>query len=142
MWGAVAAVLAVLELFTLDLTAGMLAAGALAGLLAAVAGAPVLLQLVVATATTAVMLGVVRPVARRHLEVRGRPNDPGQALEGITAVVVQEVSDEGGQVRVHGELWTARPALPGSVVPVGASVWIGAVSGATVSVHPYLEESP
>lgn len=141
VWGAVAAVLAVAELFTLDLTAGMLAVGALAGLVAASAGAPVLVQLAVAVTTTAVLLGVVRPVAKKHLEVRSRPNDTGQALEGVTAVVVTEVSDEAGQVRVHGELWTARPALPGQVLPAGSSVWIGAVTGATVHVHPYLEES-
>lgn len=135
VWGVVAAVLAVAELFTLDLTAGMLAVGALGGLAAAALGAPVLLQVVAAALVSAVMLGAVRPVARHHLEVRALPG-PVEALVGRTALVVQEVSDTTGQVRLHGEVWSARPALPGTVLPVGSSVWVGAVVGATVTVHP------
>jgi membrane protein implicated in regulation of membrane protease activity len=147
-WGALAAVLAVVELFGLELTAGMLAVGALGGLLTAVLGAPVLLQVVVAVAVSTLLLGAVRPVARRHLAVPGLANDPGAALVGRSAVVVQEVRDGAGQVRVHGELWSARPALPGSVLPAGSSVWVGAVTGATLSVHPTMslpsgsQESP
>ena len=48
LWGVVAAVLAVGELFSLDLTAGMLAVGALGGLAAASLGASLLVQVVVA----------------------------------------------------------------------------------------------
>ena len=139
LWGALAALLAVAELVSLDLVAGMLAVGAVGGLVAAALGAPALAQVVVAVVASALMLGVVRPVAKRHLEVRGIPNDPGAALVGVTALVVEQVSDEGGRVRVHGELWSARPALPGTVLPAGSSVWIGAVDGATVSVHPLPE---
>ncbi len=135
-WAALAALLAVAELFSLDLTAGMLAVGALGGLAAASLGAPVLVQVVVAAAVSLLMLGAVRPVARRHLTLPGRPNDPGAALVGVNALVVQEVTDTSGQIRVHGELWTARPALPGSVLPAGSTVWIGAVTGATAAVHP------
>ena len=141
VWAALAALLAVAELLSLDLVAGMLAVGAVGGLAAAALGAPVLAQVVVAVLASGLMLGVVRPVAKRHLEVRGIPNDPGAALEGVTALVVEEVGDGRGRVRVHGELWSARPALPGTVLPVGSSVWIGAVEGATVSVHP-LQEVP
>ena len=141
VWAALAALLAVAEFASVDLVAGMLAVGALGGLLAAVAGAPVLVQVAVAVGAATLMLGVVRPVAKRHLTVRGIPNDPAAALEGVTALVVEQVSDDGGRVRVHGELWSARPALPGTVLPAGSSVWIGAVVGATVSVHP-LQEVP
>ena len=141
VWAALAALLAVAELASADLVAGMLAVGALGGLLAAVAGAPVLVQVAVAVGAATLMLGVVRPVAKRHLTVRGIPNDPAAALEGVTALVVEQVSDDGGRVRVHGELWSARPALPGTVLPAGSAVWIGAVAGATVSVHP-LQEVP
>lgn len=136
VWAVLAAVLAVAELFTLELTATMLAVGALGGLLAASLGAPVPAQVAVAAVVSALMLAGVRPVVRRHLGTPGLANDPGRALVGVEAVVVQEVTDGSGQVRVHGELWTARPALPGQVLPPGSPVWVGAVTGATVSVHP------
>lgn len=139
LWGGLAALLVVAEVLGLELAGLMLAAGALAGLLAAVLGAPFLLQAAVAGACSVLLLGVVRPVARRHLTVRGLPNDPAAALQGVTAVVVEQVSDDGGQVRVHGELWTARPALPGTVVESGRTVWIGSVRGATVLVHPMVD---
>ena len=135
LWGVLAAVLVVAEVLGLELAGLMLAGGALVGLLAAALGAPFLLQAAAAGTTSVLLLGVVRPVARRHLTVRGLPNDPGAALHGRTALVVEPVSDDGGQVRVHGELWTARPALPGTVIDSGATVWIGAVTGATVQVH-------
>ena len=136
VWGALAALLVVGEVLGLELVGAMLAVGALGGLLAAALGAPFLVQALVAGALASVMVGAVRPVARRHLLPGGRPNDPASALTGVTAVVVEEVRDDAGQVRVHGELWTARPALPGSVLSSGSSVWIGAVSGATLLVHP------
>ena len=135
LWGVLAAVLVVAEVLGLELAGLMLAGGALVGLLAAALGAPFLLQVALAGTGSVLLLGVVRPVARRHLAVRGLPNDPGSALQGVTALVVEAVSDDGGRVRVHGELWTARPALPGTVIDSGSTVWIGAVTGATVQVH-------
>lgn len=135
LWGALAALLVVGEVLGLGLVGLMVAVGALSGLVAAALGAPFLLQAVVAGVVSALMLGVVRPVAKRHLAVPSRPNDPAAALAGVTAVVVSQVRDDAGQVRVHGELWTARPALPGTVIDSGRTVWIGAVTGATVQVH-------
>lgn len=135
LWGALAALLVVGEVLGLELVGLMVAVGALGGLGAAALGAPFLLQAVVAAAVSALMLGAVRPVAKRHLAVPSRPNDPAAALAGVTAVVVEQVRDDAGQVRVHGELWTARPALPGTVIDSGRTVWIGAVVGATVQVH-------
>ncbi|MCW2776440.1 MAG: hypothetical protein JWN17_165 [Frankiales bacterium] len=137
LWGVLAALLVGAELLGLELAGLMLAVGALGGLLAAALGAGVVAQVLVAVVVSALMLGAVRPVAARHLAVRGRPNDPAAALHGVDAVVVQEVTDSSGQVRVHGELWTARPALPGSVLASGSTVWIGTVTGATVLVHPH-----
>ncbi len=136
LWAVLAAALAVGELLSLDLVLAMLAAGALGGLGAAASGAGTPVQAVVAAVVAALMLALVRPVAKRHLAVRGLPNDPGAALLGREAVVVLVVGDDAGQVRVHGELWAARAALPGTSLPVGAAVWIGEVRGATVLVHP------
>ena len=135
LWGALAALLVVGEVLGLELVGLMVAVGALGGLLAAALGAPFLVQALVAGALSALMLGVVRPVAKRHLAVPSRPNDGAAALAGVEAVVVEQVTDEAGQVRVHGELWTARPALPGTVIDSGRTVWIGTVVGATVQVH-------
>ncbi len=137
VWAVLAAGLLVAELFTLALVAGLLGAAAVAALVAAAIGLGVPLQLLVFGAGSVVLLGVVRPVARRHLDVRPvLANDPGQALVGRDARVVTEVTDDTGQVRIDGELWRARPAVQGDVLTAGSLVFISAVQGATVSVYP------
>jgi membrane protein implicated in regulation of membrane protease activity len=67
VWLAVAAVLGVAELMSLDLVLVMLAVGAVAGMVTAVAGGPVVLQLLVAGAAAAAMLALVRPPVVRRL---------------------------------------------------------------------------
>ena len=137
VWGLVAAALLVGELLTLALVAGLLGVGAVAALLVAATGAGLPLQLVAFGGSSALLLTVVRPVARRHLAVRPvLANDSTSMLVGRTAQVVQDVTDDSGQVRVDGELWRARPAVPGDVLPTGSRVLIDAVSGPTVAVYP------
>jgi membrane protein implicated in regulation of membrane protease activity len=56
-------------------------------------------------------------------------------LLGKTAVVVTEVSRADGQVRIDGELWTARPYDDDEVIEPGARVDIFEIRGATAVVH-------
>ena len=67
-WLAIAMVLGVAELVSLDLILVMLAAGALAGAVTAAIGAPVILQILVAAGVSVGMLAMVRPnlVKRLH----------------------------------------------------------------------------
>jgi membrane protein implicated in regulation of membrane protease activity len=58
------------------------------------------------------------------------------ALVGRPAKVIEEVSDDGGQVRIGGELWSARPYDGSRVIPVGSTVDVFAIEGATALVHP------
>ncbi|MCW2666318.1 MAG: hypothetical protein JWN57_1280 [Frankiales bacterium] len=137
LWAVIAAGLLLAELFTLALVAGMLGVAAVAALVAAALGLGVPLQALVFGGSSVLLLGLARPVARRHLDVRPvLANDPGKALVGRDARVVTDIGDDSGQVRVDGELWRARPAVPGDVLPAGALVVIVGVEGATVSVYP------
>ena len=47
-----------------------------------------------------------------------------------------EITDDGGQVRIGGELWSARPYSESQVIPVGSTVDVFAIEGATALVHP------
>lgn len=136
LWSLVAAGLLVGEVLTLSLVLLMLAGGALVALGLAAVGVGLPLQLVGFGVASAALLVGVRPVARRHLAVPSLPNSPDRALVGQPAVVTVEVREGAGQVRVHGELWSARPQVEGDVLPVGAHVFVSAVSGVTVSVLP------
>ncbi len=137
LWLIAGVVLLVVELFTLSLVLGMLGVAALVTAIAAFAGLGPVPQVVAFTAVSAALLIVVRPPVREAL---GRGNDGDQNdprnLAGSTAVVVQRVSDDGGQVRLNGELWRARPyAVGGGPIEVGEPVSVASVKGATLLVY-------
>lgn len=135
LWLVLAVALCVGEVVTLDLVLLMLAGGALAGGAAALVTAALPVQAGAAALAALVLLVLVRPVARRHLEVPGLPSGADR-LRGRTALVVEPVTASGGQVRVDGELWRARPFPTGTEVPAGRTVVVAQVEGATLHVYP------
>jgi membrane protein implicated in regulation of membrane protease activity len=134
-WVAAALVLGGIELTTLDLTLLMLAAGALAGGGAAALGAPLLLQVVVAAVVAVAMLGVVRPVALRHLRTPIESRTGVAALVGRQAVVLERVDAHSGLVKLGGETWTARAFDPHSTIEPGRTVDVVQIEGATAVVY-------
>ena len=57
-------------------------------------------------------------------------------LTGASALVVERVSEDTGQVRINGELWRARPYAGGPPLPAGRTAVVGSVEGATLLVYP------
>jgi membrane protein implicated in regulation of membrane protease activity len=135
VWVAAALVLGGVELTTLDLTLLMLAAGALAGGGAAALGAPLLLQVVVAALVSLAMLGVVRPVALRHLRTPIESRTGVAALVGRQALVLERVDAHSGMVRLGGETWTARSFDPHTAIEPGRTVDVLEIDGATAVVY-------
>lgn len=135
-WLALAALLGVAELTTLDLLFAMLAGGALAGAAASAVGAPVLLSLLVALAVAIAMLAVVRPIALRHLGSSTPAIRTGvAALVGRQALVLERVDGHGGRVRLAGEVWSARSYDPDLVLEPGQTVDVIEIDGATAVVY-------
>jgi len=136
LWLVAGAVLVVVELLTLAVVAGFLGAGALVTALVAALGAPPVVQGVVFVGVSGALLGVARePVQRRLGRGSSSPSADPRALTGSTAVVVERVSETTGQVRLHGELWRARPYAGTGPVEAGAPVSVAAVEGATLLVY-------
>lgn len=134
-WLALAILLGVLELTSLNLVLVMAAGGALVGVLAAVIGLPVFVQVLAAAATSVAMLSLVRPSMVARLQSGPDLTLGHDALVGRTAVVVDEVSAQGGQIRIGGELWSARPYDETVVIGRGATVDVLQIKGATALVH-------
>jgi membrane protein implicated in regulation of membrane protease activity len=133
-WLGIAVVLGIVETTTLDLVFLMLAGGALAGAAAAAVGAPLLLQAVVAVVATAALLGVVRPVAKRHLRTPIEARTGVAALVGRDALVTQQVDAHSGQVKLGGEIWSARSFDDTEVLEPGTRVHVVEIDGATAVV--------
>lgn len=141
-WLATAIALGVAELFSLDLMLLMMATGALAGMGASLipgVGWPV--QVIVAVVTAVGMLAFVRPNVVKRLHSGPELTLGHAALVGRQGLVIDEVTREGGQIRIAGEVWTARPYDDTAVIPVGANVDVFEIRGATAYVHevPRLE---
>ena len=116
----------------------MLGGGALAAAGAsAIVGDDLLVGVGVFAVASVLLLFAVRPALRRRLD---RGIDPGvmhhRALVGNTAFVVTRVDGHSGQVRIGGELWSARLLGGDDVIEPGAKVTVMDISGATALVVP------
>jgi membrane protein implicated in regulation of membrane protease activity len=137
VWLIVAAVLGVAELVTITFAFGIIA---VAAVVAAVVGAFHLdlgIQLAAFVVAAGAGLGFIRPVAIRHIKQPPALRTGTAALVGRSAIVLEEVNEHSGRVRIEGEEWSSRPYLDESlVIPVGAKVDVMEIKGATALVYP------
>ena len=77
---------------------------------------------------------MLRPIARRHLNTPARLRTGTAALVGGPATVIERVDRNGGQVKIGGEVWTARSYDEDDVFEPGARVEVMKIDGATALV--------
>ena len=136
-WLAVAAVLGVAEMFSLDLIMIMLAVGALAGMTLALIGAPVALQVALAAAVSVGMIALVRPSMAKRLHDGPTLTQGHDKLLGQRGTVTQEISGlQVGRIKLAGEVWTAAPYDESMSIAAGETVEVLQIRGATAYVHP------
>lgn len=134
VWLVVGVLLIAAEVLSGDFVLLMLGVAALAA-----AGSSALLgSLVIDVAVFAVTaLGLIvlaRPVLRRRLAVTQHTKTNVEALVGGKAVVVSEVDAHSGQVKLRGEIWSARTFDETEVLEPGRSVTVMDIAGATAVV--------
>ena len=136
IWAIVTVLLAVGEIFTPGLFfLGPLAVASLATTVVAALGGPTWLQIVVFGAGSFAAVGLLRPIARRHLTMPRAIRTGAAALEGAKAVVLQRVDGRGGLVKIGGEEWSARSYVPDEAFDVGTEVEVVQIQGATALVY-------
>lgn len=136
VWLIIAAVLGAVEIVTVTLAFGLVAVGALVAAVAGAAGAPLPAQFGAFAVASAVGLGVARPLAMRHVRQPPLLRSGTAALVGRSATVTEEVSADGGRVRIGADVWTARPYDETLVIPAGTRVDVLQIEGATALVYP------
>jgi membrane protein implicated in regulation of membrane protease activity len=137
VWLIVAAVLGVAELLTMTFAFGIIATAAVVAAVVAVVHLDLGIQLAAFVVAAGAGLGFVRPVAIRHLKQPPALRSGVAALVGRPAIVLEEVSEHSGRVRIDGEEWSSRPYLDDSlVIPVGTKVEVMQIKGATALVYP------
>jgi membrane protein implicated in regulation of membrane protease activity len=100
-------------------------------------GVGTLLTAIMFVASSAVVLGALRPIARRHRQLPPAIRTGAAALVGKRATVLERIAnDEGvGCVRIEGgEVWTARSYDEDEVIDAGERVEVVEIRGATALV--------
>ncbi len=134
-WLGLALVLAAIEVATVDFTFIMISAGALAGGVAAAAGAPFPAQVIVAVLVSALMLLTVRPIIRRRfMDTEVAHGIGAPSLVGRAAVVLEIVTEQDGRVKLAGDIWSARVPIGARICEPGQEVRVVAIEGATAIV--------
>ncbi|MCY4728627.1 NfeD family protein [Nocardioides sp. STR2] len=136
-WLGLSIVLGVAEMFSLDLILAMLAAGAVIGMIAAIIGLPVFVQILAALAASIAMLAFVRPAFVKRLHSGPELALGHGKLVGTRALVTQEITAlAAGRIKVAGEVWSALPYDEHLTIAPGETVEIFQIKGATAYVHP------
>ena len=93
--------------------------------------------LAIMLATSAIFIGIMVFLVYKAAEVMRL--EPVSGVEGLLSEhgrVMQEVSGSSGSVFIHSEIWAARSATAGRVIPLDASVRVKKVEGLVLYVEP------
>jgi membrane protein implicated in regulation of membrane protease activity len=133
-WMIAAGVLAIGEIATLGFFLGPIAIAAVTAAVVALVGGGLAFQWIVFIAVSLASLVVLRPIARRHLRTPAQLRTGTAALIGKPAVVVERVDRDGGQVKLAGEVWSARSYDDDQAFEAGTRVEVMKIDGATALV--------
>jgi membrane protein implicated in regulation of membrane protease activity len=135
-WILLAVILAAGEVMSLSLYLAPFALGALIAAVAELAGVGAVVALLVFLVSSGIALGVLRPIARRHMRTPALLRTGTAALVGRAAIVTQRVDNDAstGSVKLDGEVWTARAYDGDEIIEAGRRVHVVEISGATALV--------
>ena len=133
-WIIAAGVLAVGEIATMGFFLGPIAIAATLAAIVALVGGGLAAQWIVFIAASLASLLVLRPIARRHMRTPAALRTGTAALVGSPAVVLERVDRDGGQVKLGGEVWSARAYDQDDSFEPGARVEVMKIDGATALV--------
>ena len=136
LWFALLILFVWAEAATVTMVSAWFALGALAALIATLAGGQLWLQVVLFFAVSGVSLALLRPISRKYFNPKLTRTNV-DAITGMTCPVVADIDNLAGcgQVKIGDVEWSAR-STDGSPIPVGTQVKVDRVAGVKVYVTP------
>jgi membrane protein implicated in regulation of membrane protease activity len=134
VWAVAAAVLAAGEAASAGLVLGPIALAAAVAAIVAAASGGLAVQIAAFALASLAGLGVLRPIAMRHLRTPAHIRTNAAALIGTRATVLERVDGDNGRVKIGGEIWSARSYDEDHVIEPGARVEVLKIDGATALV--------
>ena len=134
IWVLLAVMFAAGEVASLSFFLAPFAAGALLAAVADLAGLSTIPTVLIFLVSSLLLLAFVRPIARRHMYTPPKLRTGTAALVGKSGLVTERVDDRMGEIKLEGEIWTARSYHEGEVIEVGRKVDVVEIRGATALV--------
>ncbi len=134
LWLVVGVLLVAAEVLSGDFVLLMLGAAALAAAGSSALFGSLVIDVAVFAVTAMGLIVLARPVLKRRLAVTQHTKTNAEALVGGKALVVSRVDAHSGQVKLRGEIWSARTYDETEVIEPGRSVTVMDIAGATAVV--------
>jgi len=137
IWLSLAFLLGIAEIMSLDLVLIMLAVGALAGAgIAVIAPSLWWLQILVASGISIMMLLLLRPTLLAKVRSMPGYRSSTAKMVGSSGVATSQIDKSGGEIKVDGQSWTARPYSSDVVIEQGTEIEVYEIDGAIAVVYP------
>ena len=138
-WVALTVIFTIIEVFTLGLTTIWFAISALVMVFLSFLRIPLVFQVLIFLAISAVLLFFTRPIAIKKLKI-GREKTNVDGLVGKSALVTKKITEfDRGEVKLNGQIWTAKTEN-GSVLTEGSKCEVVRIEGVHAIVKAYNEE--
>jgi membrane protein implicated in regulation of membrane protease activity len=134
VWLGIAVIMTIIEGLTMGLTTVWLALAALVSMVLAFFIPSLTTQITVFLILSILMLAFTRPLAVNKMKM-GKEKTNADRLVGMTGIVKIPVSsDQPGQVKVAGQIWTARPEEFEMKFAIGEEIQIIRIEGVTLII--------
>jgi len=130
----VAVIFAIIETLTFGLTTIWFAMGALVAMIAAIIGIGIMGQIFIFLIVSAVLIYFTRPVAKKYLKI-GATKTNVNSIVGLIGIVTKRIEPfNTGQVKVAGQIWTAK-SISNEPIEEGKQVKVIKVEGVKLIVE-------
>jgi len=133
----------VIEGVTIALVCMWFAGGAIAALIACMIGFSFTVQVVVFVVVSALLLLLLRPFVKKVTSAK-KTRMNSEMVIGQEGIVIQQIDpiNGTGQVKVIGQVWSAKPEDGKSIIEVDKYVEVMGISGVKVIVRPKADGTP
>ena len=133
VWLAVIGVLVVVELMTYGLYFAALAVAAVVPLILSLIGLDLWVQALGFLAASVAALVVIRPLIKKWQGEKPERLTNTNSLIGKEALALTDITEQGGEAKIWGEVWTAR--VKQGMRSKGAKLVVEEIDGATLIVR-------
>ena len=135
-WLCLLVVFLVVAASTVTMVSLWFAAGALAAMIVSFLGGAVWLQWVLFVSVSAILLSLLRPLARKHFtpKITATNVDAMVGTAGLVTVAIDNVAAS-GQVKLGAMTWSAR-STSGEAIPEGTRARVDKIEGVKAFVSP------